>query len=164
MALKDKSETRHLLGGLIDMPRQHIVRIVLLGAAIGMIGFTLTLLMREVIFEPIFCGDMTAEKCTSPTDTANTIAMIIMSLAGLLGLVRLSVYRPLLIVIAVDISLWNIGSLTIHLPWYEALAWWGILYACCYLFFSWLVRPRAFLPTVLLVVVAVTFIRWLPSL
>ncbi|MCA9334867.1 hypothetical protein KC953_01865 [Candidatus Saccharibacteria bacterium] len=164
MAMIGTSKTHHLFGGLIDMSGRHVVRVALLGAMIGLIGFALTLFMKDVIFQPIICEETVSGGCVSARDTAVMIGMIFMALVGLLGLVRLSVYRPLLIVIAVVVSFWSVGSLTLQLSWYEALAWWVLLYAFGYVFFSWLVRPRAFLPTVILVIAAVTLIRWLPTL
>lgn len=146
------------------MPRQHVMRVVLLGVGLGIIGFVLSLVIRDIILVPVFCGNVDVQKCAGVADSAANIAMVIVAIVGLLGLVRLSVYRPLLIVLAVAISFWGLGSLTVKLPWYEAVSWWVLLYAAGYTVFTWLVRPRAFVPTLVIVIVAITLIRWLPTL
>ena len=146
------------------MPRQHVMRIVLLGVGLGIVGFLLSLVVRDVVLAPVFCESVAVEKCNGVANSAGNIVSVIVAIVGLLGLVRLSVYRPLLVVLAVAISFWNIGSWTAQLPWYEALSWWVLLYALGYTAFAWLVRPRAFLPTLLIVVIAVILIRWLPVL
>lgn len=164
MATTDTSESSELFGGLIEMPQQQVIQIALFGAVLGVAAWVLALLVRQVILVPLFCGDPASGACVSATGTATTIAGLLTGIIGLLGLVRLSVYRPLLIVLAAVIALWGIGAWTAQLPWYEALSWSVILYALTYLAFSWLVRPRLFAPAVILVVVAVALIRWLPLL
>lgn len=164
MARTNTSESSSLLGGLIDMPQQHVMRIVLLGVGVGIVGWLLSLVIYHVILTPLFCGDVSSSQCAGATGSAANIASIVMAVVGLLGLVRLSVYRPLLIVVAVVVSLWGLGGWTTGLPWYETLSWWAVLYALCYITFSWLVRPRAFAPAVVLIVVAVVLIRLLPML
>ncbi|HUO62002.1 MAG TPA: hypothetical protein VMT96_00940 [Candidatus Bathyarchaeia archaeon] len=161
MAENGSSESSELWGGLIDVPQQTVVRTVLAGAVLGIVGWVLSVAIKNMVLVPVFCG---SGACTDAPNTAANIASVIVALAGVLVLVRLSVYRPLLIVLAVLISLWGIGGWTAHLSWYEALAWWAVLYALCYLTYSWLVRPREFVPTIILVVVAVILIRVLPLL
>lgn len=150
---------RNLWGGLIEMPQQHLAQIAMLGLALGAAAWLLALLVKQVVLEPLFCGDPTNGACISATDTAANVSAIIVAFIGLLGLVRLSVYRPLLIVLAVLVSLWGIGSWTSGMEWYESLAWFIVLYTLCYLAFSWLVRPRSFVPTIILVVVGVVLVR-----
>ncbi len=161
MAESDKSVSQ-LFGGFIDMPRQHVVQITLLGAVLGAATWIVALLIRQVVLMPLFCGDSANGTCPDVTTNATNISLIVTAVIGLLGLVRLSVYRPLLIVLAVIASLWGVGAWTVGSPWYEALAWLIILCALCYVAFAWLVRPRSFVPAVILVVIAVVLIRWLP--
>ena len=146
------------------MPQQHVIRVVLLGVGLGVIGFFLSLVIREIILVPVFCGDVPVEKCLGVAGSAANIATVIVGIVGLLGLVRLGVYRPLLIVLAVVVSFWGFGSPMATLQWYEALSWWVVLYALGYTAFAWLVRPRAFVPTLLIVLIAIILIRWLSIL
>ncbi len=164
MATTKTSESSELFGGFIEMPQQQIIQIALFGAVLGAVAWVVALLIKQAILGPLFCGDPASSACVNAPGTATTIAGVLTGVVGLLGLVRLSVYRPLLIVLAAVVSLWGIGTWTAHLPWYEALSWSVLLYALTYLAFSWLVRPRMFAPAVIIVVVAVVLIRWLPLL
>jgi hypothetical protein len=163
MAQADTSESTELWGGFIDMPQQHVMQITLFGAVLGAVAWVVALFIKQVILTPLLCGNPTSAACLDISNTSANITAIIVSVVGLLGLVRLSVYRPLLIVLAILISLWGFGSWTSGMPWYQTLSWSVILYALCYLAFAWLVRPRLFAPAVALTVVAVVLIR-LPSI
>ncbi len=160
----DTPESSNRWGGLIDLRAQQIVQIALLGITLGAVMWLATQLVRQVVLVPLFCGDPTNGMCLSATDTAGVIATVVAAVVGLMGLVRLSVYRPLLIVIASAVCLWGLSGWTAGLPWFEALAWTVILYAICYIAFAWLVRPRAFVPVVIIVVIVVALARLLPVL
>ena len=146
------------------MSQHQAVQIVLLGIGLGVGAWVLSELIRRVILVPLFCGDPNSMVCVNSHDFSANSAAIIAVVAGLMGLVRLSVYRPLLIVIAALVSLWGLGAWTTSLSWYESLAWFVILYALCYFAFAWLVRLQSFVPTIVALVVAVLLIRWLPLL
>lgn len=151
-------------GELIELRMQQLIQIALLGVVLGLATWILTLLVRQVVLVPLFCGDPAAGLCVNATDTAGNIASIVSGIAALLGLVRLSVYRPLLIALAVTISLWGFGSWVAQLLWFESIAWAVLLHTAAYVLFSWLVRPRSFLPAIILVVVAVLIVRLVPML
>ena len=151
-------------GDFIEMQPRQLLPIALLGAAVGAAMWLLAILVRQVIFVPLFCGDPTNSMCVGAVDSAGAVATVIAAIIGLMGLVRLSIYRPLLVVLAVAIVLWGLGGWVNSLPWFEALAWAILLYALCYIAFAWLVRPRAFVAAVVLVVLAVIVARWLPML
>ena len=158
------ADTTSTRGGLIEMSQHQAVQVVLLGIGLGVGAWVLSELIRRIILVPLFCGDPSGMVCANAPDFAANIAAIIVVVAGLMGLVRLSVYRPLLIALAVFVSLWGLGGWTSSLAWYESLAWFVILYALCYMAFAWLVRPQSFVPTIVSVIVAVVLIRWLPLL
>lgn len=162
--MADASDTTSRWGGLIEMPQHQAIQVVLLGIGLGFAAWILKLLIKQVVMVPLFCGDPGSAACVSAPDTAANVTGVIIAVIGLMGLVRLSVYRPLLIVLAVLVSLWGIGGWTMKLEWYEQLAWFVLLYALCYVVFAWLVRPRSFVPTIMLVIVAIILIRWLPTL
>lgn len=151
-------------GELIELQPQQLIQVALLGAGVGVAVWLLSLIIKQIVLVPLFCGDPAGSMCVGANDTAGTIGLIIGSFIGLLGLVRLSVYRPLLIVIAAAISLWGVTSLVSELTWFEALGWTILLYAVVYALFAWLVRPRAFAVAVVLILVAVVLARLIPSL
>jgi len=162
--MSDTNESSNRWGGLIELQPQQLVQIALLGLGVGAALWLVTLLVRHVVFAPLFCGDPTNGLCVGATANAGAFATIIAAIVGLLGLVRMSVYRPLLIVIAVAISIWGLSTWVADLPWFEGLAWSVLLYAVGYVAFAWLVRPRSFAPMIIMVIIAVILIRWLPVL
>lgn len=158
------SETTGTWGGLIEMPQQQLLQAALLGAGMGLVAWVLGLLVRHIVLVPLFCGDPGNVVCLNQSDVAANVAAIIVVFVGLMGLVRLSVYRPLIIVLATAASLWGIGMWTAHLAWFETAIWFALLYALCYEAYAWLVRPRSFVPMIVLVVIAVILVRLLPTL
>lgn len=140
------------------------MQVAVLGLVLGAAAWVIGLLVKHVIVMPLFCGDPANSICINSSMTSDNVAAVVVAIVGLMGLVRLSIYRPLLIVLAVLVSLWGIGAWANGLQWYEALAWFIVLYALAVLAFSWLVRPRAFAPMIVMVVIAVVLLRWLPTL
>lgn len=155
----DQSGSQASTPSLIELNSQALFQVVLLGAGLGVLYWLLTLLIKQIVFVPLFCGDPTNSACVGATGSAGVIALIITTIAGLLGLVRLAIYRPLLVVLAAAVCLWGVSAWTANMYWFEALAWTIVLFALCYTLFTWLVRPRSFGFALVLVVVSVILIR-----
>jgi hypothetical protein len=149
---------------LIDLQPQQMVQIALLGVGVGLIMWIVTLIVRQVILVPLFCGDPTNGLCVGATGFAGGIATIIAGFAGLLGLVRIGVFRPMLVVLAAAIVLWGLSDWIAYMPWFEAIAWSVLLYALCYVMLGWIVRLRAFVPAMIVVLVVVILARFIPGL
>lgn len=164
MSKFDSSNSSRWRDGLIELQPQQLAQIAFVGAVTGAILWLFTLLIRHVIMVPLFCGDPASGACVGTVNTASIVATVLTAIAGLMGLVRMSVFRPLLIVTAAAICLWGLGGWLTHTPWYEALAWSIILYGLSYAAFAWLVRPRAFLPALIIVIAVVVLTRWTVSL
>lgn len=142
---------------LIDMRPDVVVRIALLGIALGIVAWGLGSLLGRFVVAPLMCvGEAAGVVCASAEMTAGNISLVLVAIAGVLGLVRLGVYRPMLVAIAVGVCLWNLSALLAGLAWYEALAWTALIYMIGYAAFSWLVRPRHFV-IVLVVLIVVVF-------
>lgn len=159
----ETSASSNRWGELIELQPQQLIQIALLGAVAGAATWLLGLFVRQVIFVPLFCGDPTNGLCVGAPELSSNIATLFAAVIALLGLVRFSVYRPLLIVIAAAISLWGLGTWTAGLPWFESIAWAVLLYAFAYVLFAWLVRPRSFVFALVIVAVVVILARVLPS-
>lgn len=155
----DQSSSSDATPSLIELSRQALFQVALLGAGLGLLYWLLTLLVRQVVFVPLFCGDPTSNMCVGATGSAGVIALIITSIAGLMGLVRLAMYRPLLVALAAAVSLWGLAAWTANLYWFEAIAWSILLFALSYVLFTWLVRPRSFAFAVISILVVVILIR-----
>lgn len=148
---------------LIDVRPAVLIQVVLLGVILGAVSWVLTLLADRFVLNAVLCG-AEASMCASKPAIAGNISLVLVSIAGLLALVRLGVYRPLLIAIASVIVLWGTAGWVSGLFWYEALAWTIALYAATFAAFTWLVRPRLFLAAIMLVLVVVLLARILPAL
>lgn len=152
----DNSGTGGSAQSLIDLRWQSLVQVGLFGAGLGLLSWLLTILVKQIIFVPLFCGDPTNAACVGATGSAGVLALIVAGIVGLLGLVRLGVYRPLLVALAAAVSLWGVALWTGEMEWYEAAAWSVLLYALVYVVYTWLVRPRTFgLALALVVIVAI---------
>lgn len=155
----DKSTTTDVSQSLIELRPQTLLQVALLGVGLGVVSWLLTMLIRQVIFVPLFCGDPSNSMCVGATGGAGVITLIAVGIAGLLGLVRLGVYRPLLVALASAVTLWGISVWLGKLYWFEALAWSIVLYVLCYVVYTWLVRPRNFGFALVLVVVVALLAR-----
>lgn len=155
----DQSAASDNTPSLIELAPQALLQVALLGAGLGILYWLLTLIIRQIVFVPLFCGDPTSSACVGATGSAGVIALIITSIAGLLGLVRLAIYRPLLVALAAAVSLWGLAAWTANMYWFEAIAWTIVLFALCYVVFTWFVRPRSFPFALVLVIVTIVLIR-----
>ena len=126
------------------MNMRTVLNIVLYGALVGLVTFLLYLILSKLVFEPILCRDTIAlARCAAKNDFASGVAIILASLVGLFLLVRERVYRPILAIIGVCISLWGILAVVAVLPVVIAGFVTIILFGVSYLLFSWLVQPTS---------------------
>jgi hypothetical protein len=118
--------------------------ILLFGAVGGLVVWGLTYLLDVYVFEAILCkGGVTAQCSLAPRYGAVT-ASLVAAILVLLGLIRLGVYRPLLVVLAVTISLWGLTEFLWGVTWYVTALCTVLLYALAYGVFAWLARIRMF--------------------
>lgn len=157
----EQSQLPESQSSLIDMRANTAIQIVLLGVIVGAATWLIALIVDRFILSSLMCGS--AESCEAATVTAGNIALVLTAIGALLGLVKLGVYRPLLVVLAASIVLWSMSAILLGVQWYEALAWTVLLYALSYIAFSWFVRPRFFLAAIILVMAVVITARILPA-
>jgi hypothetical protein len=148
---------------LIDIRPNTMVQVALLGIVLGGLSWLISALIDRFIAGALLCGS-NGPTCESSTLVAGNAAIVLVAIGGLLGLVRLGIYRPLLVVIAAAIVLWGISGFTLGMQWYEAMAWTVLFTAIVYTAFAWLVRPRFFLFAIILVLIVVVLARLLPVL
>lgn len=160
----DQSAASDTPSSLIDMRPATVVQVALLGVILGAISWLVTLLLGRFVLDAIFCAnESTTGICLNTNVIAGNIAIVFSAIGGVLGLVRLGVYRPMLVAIAAAIVLWGVAGWVDGLMWYESLAWTVVLYALSYATLTWLVRPRTFLIAIILVLVVVIAARILPA-
>jgi len=140
----------------ISSDRRSIVQTLLVGLAVGILGWLLDMAIQRFFIEPVFCRNADSfSMCANGGTIAWVIAIIIASAIGLFSLIRINVFRPLLVVLAAAVTLWGVSGWLGPLVWWQALLWHGALFAVAYLLFVWLARaerfPLAFITTIVVI-------------
>lgn len=143
-------------GVITEMTVDQIGKIILGGLIAGAITGGLTLFFSTFVFRVLPCS---GDTCGSGGQYAAVLAGIISAAFGLFWLMRIQAFRPLLIVIAVTISLWGIGLSMLHWPWYAIVGIAAVLHAFAYGLFAWLSRIRLFWIVIVLLVALVFVVR-----
>lgn len=145
---------------IIPMLQSDLVRVFLIGAAVGALVWALGAVLKTYAFDAYFCqGDITSQ-CGSVPNYAATLAGIVGAVVALIGLVRLRVYRPLLVVAAATISTWGIVQIAWGLNWLPGLLVSAIFYTLAYGVYSWLTRIRDFWIALLVMAFLVVIVRF----
>ncbi|HEY0965512.1 MAG TPA: hypothetical protein VGE13_03475 [Candidatus Saccharimonadales bacterium] len=149
---------------LVAMSFQDIVRIFCIGLVIGIVIYAVHVALDRYVFTPALCEQATGtlERCENKEVYAATIATLLAAVGGLFALVRLRIYRPLLVVIFATASLWGVIGLTSSLAWWLSALAVALIFGIAYASFAWLARIRNFyialgLSIVLLVAVRLVF-------
>jgi hypothetical protein len=142
---------------IVETSIRLIAGIIFLGAIIGALVMGLQVLLKDFFVEPVLCQSIDAfSMCANGGSIAMNAATVIIAVIGTIGLVRMSVYRPLLITMAAAASLWGANSWLGGMTWYEMLAWLIVLYAVAYGVYAWVLRiynfPVAFALVIALVI------------
>jgi hypothetical protein len=144
---------------LIAMTTKKLLFTAVIGAAAGLTTWGLTLVFDMYIYKTILCNGSAAVQCSSSYQYATTTATIVGAAAGLFGLVKFHVFRPLLIVIASFVSLWGLLALVADMAWYWAVFAVILLYGLSFGLFAWVARVRRFYIALIAVVLIVIAVR-----
>lgn len=137
-----------------------VLAIFLYGLGVGVITYLSYLLLERFVFDPILCRESTAlVRCENASAISAGMAIVVGSFIGLVLLVRERVYRPILAILGVSISLWGIFTLLAGLPWLLAAIVCALLFALAYVLFSWLVQPTSLVISVACVLVVTALAR-----
>ena len=122
------------------------VRIVFVGAALGLLWWVLTAILRAYVVEPLACRNLAnAATCMDGYGIAGSIAAVIVAVVGTFALVKTLQPRPIVIAVATAAILWVLGYYISGLAWYEAALWGIVAYAISYVLFS-LIGRMVWLP------------------
>lgn len=150
---------------LVEMGFAKILAILLMGAIVGALVMGSSMLLERYFVEAVFCRSADSfALCANGGSLANNIATVLIGIVGAVGLVKLSVYRPLLVVIAAAVALWNANMWLGALPWYEALGWYIGLYALSYVAFAWILRVTNFVFAFILMIALIVGVRMMLQL
>ncbi|NCU38049.1 hypothetical protein EOL96_03285 [Candidatus Saccharibacteria bacterium] len=146
---------------LVGMSIRDMVGTLVVGLFVGLVVAGVAYLMNLYVFGAVLCRPQSPTECSQAPAYAMVVAMVIGAIVGIVGLVKLRVYRPLLIVLAATISLWGLHTLVDNMAWYIAFPIMTILFGLVYALFAWIARVRSFVLTIVLAVVMVVVIRWM---
>lgn len=149
---------------LVSMSLGDLVRTLLCGLGVGLIVALVYFLMNKFVFGAVLCRPQSAGNCSDAPMYAYIVAIVVGSIAGLVALVRMRTYRPLIAVIATAIALWGIYSAITNAAWYWALLATMVLFALSYALFVWIARIRSFILAIIVTIVLVIIIRLLFTL
>ncbi len=148
----------------LDSPFAHFTRRTFLGVVLtaiiaGIITLLLSVAIDKVVLQPAMCNGSDIATCGQSSQLSYHIASIIAAIIAVVMLVQASVYRPLLVGVAVTASLWNIYTAFLDkTAWPMQLLLLTIISVLAYLAFSWILRAYnlviALVATVLLVIVS----------
>ncbi len=147
----------------IGASRIEVIKIALLGLAVGVFIPAISFLLERFFIEPVFCRSADSfGVCSNGGVTAYYIATGIISLLAIVLLVNWQVFRPLLIVVGVAATLWGfiryVGDLATN-SIFEYYIFSALLFAIAYLLFYWIMRIRVFMLSVLLAIALVVVVR-----
>ena len=145
--------------------RNSLVQGLFVGAIVGFLGWLLTLAINSWVMDPVFCRSAdTASICSNSGMISWASAFIIMSVFGLFMLIRGNVFRPLLVVLAVMVTLWATGLWFLGLTWWVGLIWSTVLFALAYLLYVWLAATDNFVVSIIATVIIVVLMRLIIAL
>jgi hypothetical protein len=144
---------------IVAMSVQQMLRIILVGAGVGVITWGLTLLLDTYVFKAIVCQDAASVQCASSFEYSTISASILAGGLGLLGLVKLRIFRALLVVLAATVSLWGVELVMRPWEWQIALPVSLLLFMVAYCLFAWIARLRSFVMTLVVLAILVVAVR-----
>ena len=119
-------------------------KVVGFGALTGVVFWLIAALISSLVVEPLSCRQLVdAAACVNATPTAGRVATILVAALAIAGMVRLGVFRPIIIAVATACLLWPLSSYTLGLSWFESLLWSVLLYALLYALFGWIARASS---------------------
>lgn len=158
-------QTKEALPAISAMSRRDMVRVLIVGLFVGLVAWGLSWVIKVVVLDPIFCQATNSFMvCANSNGIAGNLATVFAAVAGLFGLLRLGIFRPLLVAIAGAVTLWGLGTWLVAMTWYESLVWTLVLYGAVYFALVWLTRIRPFVIALIAVVVLVVVARLVPLL
>lgn len=143
--------------------RGELLKVLLLGIAVGLLVPLLSFLLEKFFIEPVFCRSADSfGVCATGGLTAYYIATALASVLAIVLLANWQVFRPLLIVVGAAAALWGLKKYSGDMAGASGVEYYlfsAVIFALAYLLFYWVMRIRTFLLSVLLAVGLVIVIR-----
>lgn len=141
---------------LADFNRRTFFGIILIAGIATLITVIVGNLLNQFVVAPALCGSAGAAVCSNSTSVSFHIASLVAAVASVALLVNLSVYRPLLVVIALMVGTWAMYNLPfplIQLVWFWQLGVIFLVNALSLLTFTWILRVYNLAPSIVLTLI-----------
>lgn len=130
---------------VVEYSKRRLGLTTAVGVLVGVLTWLLSLFVQWAFVEPVFCRSVDSfNACANGGTISIVIALAIVNSLGLFALIRLGVFRPLLVVIAALVTLAGTNSWLGSLSWYEASLWYGLLFGITYALYAWVARIKTF--------------------
>lgn len=144
----------------ITMSGRQLAGTVGIGVIAGLLCWGLMGLLDTYVFKALFCQAAMNEQCASSQQYASVAANILSTGIAVFALVKLQVFRPLLVGLSAIVSLWSIWATLALVPWQFAAMLYALLFALAYVAFMWVARIRSFGMSLVVMVVLVVAVRF----
>lgn len=144
----------------IPSSMNELVKVLATGIGVGLLIALFSELIARFVISPIFCGSTESfQVCSNGGNVAFYAATIVVNMAAVAVLVRLGVFRPLLVALGAAAILWGVRSYLADLNLVEYVFWLAMLYGLVYVLLFWLLRIRNFIIALVLTIVAIVLAR-----
>lgn len=144
---------------IVSTYRREIIATLLTGVVVGAIVFGVYHLLNQFVFGSVLCRPGNDASCASAPTYSMAVSLVLAVVLGLIGLMQIRSYRPLLIVLAIAVSYWGYQVLITGVAWYWGVLIGAILFGLSYLLFSWIARIRSFAVSLVLTIILVILVR-----
>lgn len=143
----------------IEMSGRQFLGTVVVGLVTGLLAWGLALVLEQYVLKGMFCHALMTEQCAAVPGYSRGLAAVLTGVASVFALVKLQVFRPLLVALGAIISLWGIGATLVLMPIGIAAALYAGAFAVAYTAFMWLARLRSFWVAAILMTLLVVAVR-----
>ncbi|MEO8691465.1 MAG: hypothetical protein ABI397_01625 [Candidatus Saccharimonas sp.] len=144
---------------LVPMGGREVFVVMISGFAVGALVAVAYILLNKYVFGSVLCRLEGSAECGKAPVYAEVTAQVIGIIIGVAALVRLRVYRPLLVILATAVTLWSLSALIGGVHWYESVIFGGVLFGLAYGLYTWLARIRSLILAITLILILVVVAR-----
>lgn len=155
------SEEINRVSPIVQTYGREVVTVLGIGAGVGLLVAGVSVLLEKYVFAAVLCRAGADATCSQAPEYAMVVAMVIGAIFGVLALIQARVFRPLLVVLAVVVSLWGMSTLVSEYQWYWQLAIAVGFFSLTYLLYSWVARIRSFLIASSITIVLAVVMRYI---
>lgn len=144
----------------VTMSYRQLWWIGLIGAGVGLAAWLLGMMLDAALFRFIFCREAGVAGCAASGAYGNAAGLLIATGLGVWALVRIQIFRPLIIGLAAALTLWGVYGALEGQAWYVTMLVGVALFALAYMLFGWIMRLRSLLWAVVITILLLVVVRF----